>query len=369
MRDRYRRDGGDRTAARARRAAWRGAALFLLLVLALHWDSAPADTPAEAGADACPLCRDDLGVPVLPLRTAWLDSLAGDIAAGNQAQIEHIDAALAAGEFGDSTAAEARDRAHLLARLTTWNAYRYLFAYAATTDRVYEADESTFASVFARYSDPSLFAIARLQRARFGLGQVCLHYDLATPMPDAQYTTLGAKYLPYRIGDEKLGGRKRRVLSFELPTGQDQTVEVMLEAHYACKVEYAKQDGPPGPRETFVVYDIQGGWLRKWGTHHPEAFMFWVTPQRPRAETMPDAPLVGVRIYIPKLRLRLPLFLPDINFDDLRQIELPQPMLALSYLQNGAPPAWLGIGKQYLFSTWSGHGPVPPELRQRFPDL
>lgn len=358
--------GGPRAALRA--AVRASAVVLVALGLGLHSETAPARPQPEAVTEPCALCRDDLQVPVVPLRTVWLDSLAREIATRNEAQIGRIDARLQAGEFGDAASGQARAKAHLLARLTTQNAYRYLFEYATATDRVYEADEATFASIFATYTDPSLFAIARLQRARFGLGTVCMHYDLDTPMRQARYTTLGAKHMQYRIGEEKLGGRKRRVLSFDLPTGQNELVEVLVEQHYMCKVEYVRLEGPPSPHEVFLVHDIEGGWLRKWGTHHPTAFMFWVSPQLPPAETLPEEPLVGVRIYIPNLRLRLPLFLPDINFDDLRQIELPQPIVTMSYLQSGRTPDWLGIGSQYLFREWSGYGPVPPVLRQRFPD-
>jgi hypothetical protein len=84
---------------------------------------------------------------------------------------------------------------------------------------------------------------------------------------------------------------------------------------------------------------------------------------------MPATPLVGVRIYIPGLRLRLPLFLPDFNFDDLREIELPLPILEIDYLKNGKRPSWLGRDDHLGFKDWKGHGPVPPALRVRFPDF
>ena len=84
---------------------------------------------------------------------------------------------------------------------------------------------------------------------------------------------------------------------------------------------------------------------------------------------LPPIPLVGVRIYIPGLRLRLPFFLPDINFDDLRELELPMPILEVEYLRQHRQPSWLGTSDNLNFKDWKGHGPVPPALRLRFPDL
>jgi hypothetical protein len=250
--------------------------------------------------------------------------------------------------------------------MTLLNCYRYLMYWAADTTCVYEASESTLVDAFQRYSDPSLFSIARLQRLRLGLGRVCLRYDLS--QPGEGISILGGKHLRWRIKDEKLSGKKRRVLSLDLPTGAEKMVEVLLAEHYSCIADHTVGDDQSTPYETYIVHDIQGGWLRKGGTHRPTAFMFWVGSQTPERCELPQNPLLGVRIYVPRLRIKLPFILPDINLDDLREVELPQAMLEMSYLQGRSYPAWLETDSEFGFTEWKGYGEVPAAIRERFPD-
>jgi hypothetical protein len=271
----------------------------------------------------------------------------------------------------------------LLARLTTVNAYRDLVRLACDSTCVHEANEATFHDLFRRYSDVGLFSSVRLERVRLGLGHVCMRY--AVHEKGQGEVVQGGTHLHWRIKETELAGKKRHVLSIELPTGLDDVVEILLAPHHSFAVQYLRVDGPPAPFEWFLVHDIQGGWLRKWGTHAPQAYMFWVNAFPAAAETLsaasvdpqradptpvvdlPAKPLVGVRIYIPGLRLKLPVFIPDINFDDLREIELPQPILDMEYLRHRRQPAWLGA-VDLGFRDWKGYGPVPPAVRERFPD-
>ena len=73
-------------------------------------------------------------------------------------------------------------------------------------------------------------------------------------------------------------------------------------------------------------------------------------------------------MYIPGLRFRLPLYLPDINIDDLREIELAMPVMCLDYLAQQKQPVWLGADENLTFEKWKGYGDVPPAIRNRFPD-
>jgi len=330
----------------------------------------PALSPTDT--TNCRLCAGDLDVPVVSLAPAELDSLARAFAELNQARIARLDSLFLAGEFGspDSRSARrtARRTAHLAARIACLNAYRFLFRYATDTCRVYEFNESTFAEIFRRYSDPGLFCIARLERGRIGLGRVCIRYNLDQYLESE--TIMGGKRMKFRVKDAEVGDNRLRMLSLDLPTGSANIVEVLLAEHYTCEVEYARSEGPPTPYELFLVKNIHGGWLRKWGMHHPTAFMFWVTPQIPEPSLTISSPselLVGVRIYIPHLKLGLPL-LPDINLDDLRNIELPQPILKMEYLHEERHPDWLETDDSFGFTDWKGSGEVPPDVRRRFPD-
>jgi len=254
-----------------------------------------------------------------------------------------------------------------LARLTTINAYRDLILLASDSTVVHEADESILREINARYADVSLFSAARLASVRLGLGHVCLRYTLGEKV--AGEALHGGRTLRWRVVDTKVEGKEHRLLQLDFPTGTDDVVKVLLAPHHYFSVEYHRVEGPPAPYEWFLVHNIEGAWLRKWGTHRPTAYMFWVSPlasvEEPALE-VPEEPLLGVRVYIPHLRLRMPL-LPDVGFDDLREIELPMPILAMSFVESGDKPSWLG-SRQAGFRDWEGVGPVPDDIRKRFPD-
>jgi len=350
---------------------WRVAGLALALLLAGASELGSSDGGTSGldipVAESCPLCSDSLPVPLVALDPADLEALTHGTAASNEQRIAAIDSLYRIGTFGQAPDDAARRQAHLLARLATINNYRLLAHFVDDTTRVYEADEAVLTEVCKRYSDPSLVAIARLTRLRLGRGRVCARYDVSPGL--AGETILGGRPLPYATREAKLSGKKRRVLSLDLPTGTDDVVEVLLAEHYSCALEHSRGDGPAGPYELFLVHDIQGGWLRKWGTHRPTAFMFWTTPNESGRLDLPPDPVVGVRIYIPRLRFKLPSILPDINIDDLREIELPQPILPLDYFtEKRYPRAWLETDSLFGFASWTGHGPVPAPLRERFPD-
>jgi len=340
-----------------------------LLVLALV--SPPARLLANAPPDPeseCPLCATDLPVPVVPLSAAWLDSLAQAHASFNDHQIARIDSLLANGHFGSPKKYTSQKQANLLARLTTVNAYHDLIRLATDSTKVYEANEATLTDLYTHYSDVILFSAIRLQSIRFGLGRVCMRYTIGE---DAEGEEIyGGRTLRWRVKETTVQGQKRRLLHLDLPSSTDDIVKVMLAPHHSFEVQYSRIDGPPAPYEWFLVYNIQGVWLRKHGIHRPTAYMFWVNLMDTDAEfpaDLPATPLVGVRVYIPGLRLRLPL-LPDVGFDDLREIELPMPILSMQYLKDSSQPSWLGKTKTG-FMNWRGVGPVPTEIRQRFPDL
>lgn len=311
----------------------------------------------------CVLCTAEPPVPIVPLSPLWLDSVATAHARFNSDRIAEIDSLFRAGCYGSPEDGEAASIAHLLARLITINAYQDLVRLAGDSTAIHESSGQALQEVNERYSDVILFPIIRLERVRLGLGRVCLRFDLDEKAKGE--TTHGYKHLKWRVKDEKLDGEERRVLSVDLPIGHD-VVEVLLAEHHTYRVEHVLVDGPPASYECFLVDDIQGGWIRKWGTHRPQAYTFWATPT-PTAR-LPEIPLVGLRLYVPGLRLRLPFFIPDINFDDLREVELPMPILEMEYLRHEPVPPWLREADALTFTDWGSYGPVPPLILERFPD-
>jgi hypothetical protein len=366
----------------------RSATLLVIASTAIAVTGYESRLQAAATSDRCPLCAPDLKVSVIPLSAASLHSMARRHTSFNARQFARIDSLLRAGCYGPPEEEKALETAHLLARISTINAYRDLVRLACDPYRVYEADGATLHDLYLRYSDVNLFIGARLERVRLGMGRVCMRYRVDEKLKGV--AGHGGKQLRWCVRDVKISGQKRRVLRVNFPTGSDDEVEILIAPHHTFKVEYTRSDGPPAPFEWFLVHDIEGAWLRKWGTHQPTAYMFWVsppdtwrvarsagmryavaassaTPAPELALDLPSTPLVGLRLYIPGLRLRLPV-LPDINVDDLREIELPMPILDLDYLRGHQQPSWLDVNDRLGFKNWEAHGPVPAEIRRRFPD-
>ena len=125
-------------------------------------------------------------MPIVQLTAADVFAVGRALSAWNETQIARIDSLYRAGAFGAAGSKPARNDAHLLARLSTLNAYSYIVRFATDSTCVYEASESTLVDAFKSFSDPGLYPITRLRRARMGLGHVCVRYDLrrtSTPWP------------------------------------------------------------------------------------------------------------------------------------------------------------------------------------------
>jgi hypothetical protein len=97
--------------------------------------------------------------------------------------------------------------------------------------------------------------------------------------------------------------------------------------------------------------------------------MFWSTPRSIQRQQLPRLPLVGSAIYVPNVHLELFSILPDVDFNDLRLLDLPQPILKRSYVLSKEYPDWMKRGEPRGFKDWDSVGPIPPDLQIRFPDL
>lgn len=324
----------------------------------------PTDLPTDGSCTppSCPLCELPPETRRVTLTSDDVYRVGAELSAWNEGQIARIDSIFRAGGLGDPASDGTRKRAHLMTRLATRNAYDYVVRFATDSTCVYEASESTLVHAFGSFSDPGLYPITRLVRARMGLGRVCLRYDLSTDLDTL--ASLGERPVRIRVRTFEVNRRHQRMLSMMLPTGLDDMVEVLMSQHYACRVERVAHPEPPA-FEAYVLDEMEGFLLRKMGVHRPRALLFWQS-QGVENGMLPETPVVGVRIYVPQLHLKLP-FLPDLGFEDLREIDLPQPILRLDFMHAAHHPEWLGV-EPGGFPGWSGHGPVPDPVRERFPD-
>ncbi len=323
--------------------------------------------PAFTAGDECPLCRPDPGVPIVPLTAADADSLGRSYAAFNEAYLARMDSLLGSGAFGPPEKGESRRTAHLLTRMLTVNSLHYMIDFATAPDRIYEASEATLRQAFQRYSDPGIYPITRMRRGRMGLGHICVRYDLDAPLDST--TSVGGVTLRIRIEDADLGRGPQRILVLEVPTILFSTVDVVLGEHFTCKAEWSRSSGPPAPYDLYLFHSVEGMYFRKWGLHQPKAISFWSTPRDVSRLSLPRTPLVGSAVYVPHVRFELPSLLPDVGFEDLRLVDVPQPILSLRYLETRRYPEWMRRAQPRGFKDWESYGPIPPDLRLRFPDL
>jgi hypothetical protein len=345
-----------------RRARWGLLAGVMSLLLV---GGAPAG--ARAG-ETCPLCRLSAGEDFLVLTEGDLLGAATALAEENEARIAQIDAELSRGAFGDPGSRRARETAHTLARVSLPNLYNYLFRFAADPDRVYESGPGPLARVAAEFVEPLLFPVARLRRVRMGRGRVCLQYDLDET--GEGWTSMGGKVTRYRVSDVEIEDQKRRVLAVEFDSATAGRVEILVAEHYSFAVDRVQTTSPRATYDLFVVGSLDGVWVRHHGVHRPEAFAYWVSSPEPGPAPISPVspPMVGVRVYFPGLKFVLPLFLPDIDLEDLRPLGLPMPFLSTSYFARGANPSWLKTSRRLEFDNWIGIGELPVGVRERFPN-
>lgn len=335
-------------------------------VVGFGWGGLVLPVTMSPASHRCALCAPDSRLPVRRLSAADLVIEADGIARRNEREVARIDEALRRGEYGppSSNSAVARARREAKARLGT--VYELLYGLAAQPDLIKEADEGALQRLFAEFTEPGLFPSARLERLRLGRGRVCARYDLSKG--GRGETVIGGAVFPYVVSDVVVDGQARRVLTLTYRSGAVSHFEALLESHYSFDVERLEWAGagPSSKRVIYVFSGVDGGWVRRFGLHRPTAFIFWSSP-RGEGGAGGESASSGIRVYIPGLRLDLPV-LPDVRFDDLRELNLPSPLLHVSYAR-GVSPRWLGINDHLEFKDWDGTGAMPECVRSRFPDL
>jgi hypothetical protein len=278
-----------------------------------------------------------------------------------------LDSLYKAGHFGDPDDRESRRRVHVMSRLLALNSMHYMVGFATDPDHIWEANEATLREAFTKYSDPGIYPIVRMRSARMGMGHVCVRYNVSTDMEST--VTVGNKQLGVSVEETNFDGVPRRVLIMKYPTLIFGDIQIVVDEHFTCKAELRHGSGPPAPYDVYMLYDMQGVEVRKWGVHKPGAMLFWSTPRDMQRSQLPPIPLVGSAVYVPHVVLELPSILPDMKFEDLRLIDLPQPIFKRSYVANKEYPSWLERAEPRGFKGWDSYGPIPPDLQLRFPDL
>lgn len=345
--------------------------LPLLLLLASTADGAESSDRDRRGAAeirpermSCVLCREDPPVPIESLVPAEVESIGAWFHSRNVEALRQIDRLYAEGRFGSPGSEEAKREALRRFKVRALNAMDYLDRLARIEGKVYQFDEIDLVDAFQRrFANPGVYPFLSLKMGRSGLGAFCLLYEfpedyLQTYEQFGQITTLSAERV--RVGQEVVP-----MLKLEYPSGLHSTIELLYEASY-CGQVYRRVIVDRGDSlEVITVEAMEGCFVRKAGLHRIGGFAFWRSLRQGEG-----AARVGAMAYLPAIHLRLPFFLPDIGFEDLREFDLPQPLWEQRFvLQTAKWPEWISMRTTGAIERWSREGPVPEILNLLFPDL
>jgi hypothetical protein len=327
----------------------------------------PVATAVASEAEAAPECPL-LSLPWSEVTTVptpeALARLEG-IASANVAEIERLDARWRAGEFGPPRSPEADDTVRRLARLRLKNWYSFVLSFS-DNEEVRALEAKTIEEISARYCDSTVFPTPRLRAVLAGRGWVCAQYDL----PDVEEegaTVLGGRHTRYSVRKARVEGRERRVLAVEWRSASVGQVEILFADHYGFRLQRRRVVDEGMPYDVFLALDVFGAWVHRFGVHRPAAFAFWAArPGEGAGEAFEFR--VGSAVYVPRLRVRLPL-LPDVGLNDLRVLDPPVPLLRVADLLGRALPEWLPTGDDTDLADWTRIGGPPAAVRDLFPDL
>lgn len=325
-----------------------------------------AGSPPELRPEriSCVLCREDPPVPIVRLTSAMAESVGRRIHERNAQELLKIDRLYSQGRFGGAGSEAARKEALRRFKVRALNAMDYLDRLARVEDKVYEFGEDDIAGAFQdRFVNPGVYPFLTLEMGRAGLGAFCLSYgfDEGYRRRYRQYgqeATLTAETV-------RLDRDQVPMLRLEYPSGLHSTIELLYEPSYCGQVFRREVVDRGDTLELITVEAMEGCYVRKAGLHRIAGFAFWRN-----LRSGARCPRVGSAAYLPAIHLRLPFFLPDIGFDDLREFDLPQPLWEQGFLQETRKwPDWLPMRESGAIERWDAEGPMPEILNTLFPDL
>lgn len=216
------------------------------------------------------------------------------------------------------------------------------------------------------YENVAVYPLRFVRRATIGEGSFCLEYQV----PSHFHESLRSGRLKLRMSTQWMtlpGGGRELVLVRDYPLGDDDTVEMIFRQRVCGKATALSVVDRGDSLQVFMVHDLEGIYVRKFGTHRLGALAMWrsVGSQRLRK------PRVGACAYFPRLKLSLPSFLPDLGLEDLREFGYPQPIMPRTWAMypDQHLPAWLALTPTGAVAGWKSLGPRPAILESLLPDL
>jgi hypothetical protein len=309
-------------------------------------------------------------IPVVHLGAAAIDSLGRAVSDRNMDLLTRIDGYYREGEYGPPDSREAREDAMAAFIYNAETAFELFAKLATQHDVIYSTSEEDLALAFTEgFRNPGFYPIVNLVDARTGFGRFCLKFEVE----DERRREIVVAGEEMRAWTEMLerDGRRFPVVNIDMMTMSHDRVHIVCE-RYACgNVAAFEITEREQPVRVVVMEDMTGQYVRKWGFHRPKAVVLWKSVSRGIVPPPREARFLSSAIYVPRLKLTLPWFLPDIGFDDLRRFDFPEPLLTVESVDEirSRDLGWIRIRRNQRFAGWEGDGSVPGFVRRRFPDF
>lgn len=296
-----------------------------------------------------------------------MDSLGRRMTAVNDSAWERTDSLFRAGVFGNPNAADARERALTHFKLRARNAIHYL-ADLCGNSHLRGVTEADLALPFGeRYANTTVFPIRYLTQGLIGTGGFCLRYELDGPFDER--VMLGG--VPVGIHTDQVQDdndpASKPAISVQFSSELHKTIELLFLTEVCGRAHHEMIVDRGDTLELITVTEIEGMYARRGGTHRLSALIFWRSVIS--GDRDPDRPRAGAYAYFPHISLSLPFFLPDIGLDDLREFDLPNPVVSMDWVRAHPSKPWVTVSPDAFFVPWEQMGPVPDEVELRFPDL
>jgi hypothetical protein len=319
---------------------------------------------------AKPLCEFcNLDVPPISLER-FTSQMASDIGESisdwNLALITRTDSLRAGGFFGPP---EAQDSAREAARYFKYHALTAIdfISYLSTQQRVaWESDEKNISPFYSQFANPGIYPVWGLRRVLLGGGAFCMDFEIA-PGFDAD-RMLGIRPVRLRADELEEDGDAHRAWSLEMQTPSSGKAHYLFSERYKGRVRQLVVEDDGQPLKLTVLEDIEGFYVKKWGTHKCAGIVLWRS-LLPEGERPSETTCIGGAAYFPGLQLHLPGPIPDVDLDDLRAFPGFQPVIAADRCGRAEFPAWLNVSADGTFQSWNNEGEIPRVVRDWFPDL
>lgn len=343
-------------------------ALFLLLATSItHADQYGTDWPLE------PRCLFELNRPeieIVELDSTGIDAIGRRYARTNERLISEIDSLFRMGAFGPEDQEFAARQARRSFRYRCRTAQSIIAHLLESGDTVFVTDEKQLQTAYLEsYLHPGVFPLPYLERCYLGRGEFCFFYTLE-PNTEPVLTIFQNHLLPAKVTKEKIKDWEGQCLKMKIPVTRKLEVDVLYQEVYAGSYRREICDVEGQAVEVLYVDDVRGQYVSKWGKHRVGAIVLWRSIVAP-GDHLPARGWLGARVYFPDIKLKLPVFLPDVGFHDLRYSEYPQPIIEAEFARSELwkYSDWLPVTDDGFFLDWTQEGEIPRQIQEALPDL